>query len=94
MLDTFEKTRAHADPEGFLEEVRKSLMDGGSPADTAHGQLLLDQARMAAQYGLAFLHHALELLHEDEALEAAYAPVSYTHLDVYKRQVYNLSYSV
>lgn len=74
VLDTFEKTRAHADPEGFLEEVRKSLMDGGSPADTAHGQLLLDQARMAAQYGLAFLHHALELLHEDEALEAAYAP--------------------
>ena len=74
VLDTFEKTRAHADPEGFLEDVRRSLMDGGSPADTAHGRLLLDQARMAAQYGLAFLHHALELLREDEALETAYAP--------------------
>ena len=28
VLDTFEKTRAHADPEGFLEDVRRSLMDG------------------------------------------------------------------
>lgn len=74
VLDTFEKTRAHADPEGFLEQVRRGLMDGGSPADTPHGRLLLEHARTAAEYGLAFLRLALARLHEDEVLENAYAP--------------------
>lgn len=74
VLDTFEKTRAHADPDAFLERVRAGLADDGSPAGTAHGALLLEQAREAAQYGLAFLHRALALLHEEETLEAAYAP--------------------
>lgn len=74
VLDTFEKTRAHADPDAFLERVRAGLADAGSPAGTAHGALLLEQAREAAQYGLAFLRLALTRLHEDETLEAAYAP--------------------
>ena len=74
VLDTFEKTRAHADPDGFLEQVRKGLMDSGSPAETAHGKLLLAQARQAVRYGLAFLHRGLELLQEEELLEGAYAP--------------------
>lgn len=74
ILDTFEKTRAHADPDAFLEQVRDGLLDTGSPAQTAHGKLLLEQAQEAIQYGLAFLHRAVELLHEDEVLEQAYAP--------------------
>lgn len=80
ILDTFEKTRAHADPDGFLEQVRQGLMDSGSPAETAHGKLLLAQAREAVQYGLAFLHRGLELLQEEETLERAYAPAF--HSDV------------
>ena len=74
VLDTFEKTRAHANPDGFLEQIRKGLMDSGSPAETAHGKLLLAQARQAVRYGLAFLRRGLELLQEEEVLEAAYAP--------------------
>lgn len=74
ILDTFEKTRAHADPDAFLEQVRCSLLDVGSPAQTAHGKLLLAQAQEAVQYGLAFLQRAVELLHEDEILEQAYEP--------------------
>ncbi len=80
VLDTFEKTRAHADPDGFLEQVRQGLMDGGSPAQTPHGKLLLEQAKEAVQYGLAFLHRGLELLQEEETLEAAYAPAFHSDI--------------
>lgn len=80
VLDTFEKTRAHADPDGFLEEVRQGFMDGGSPAETPHGKLLLEQAKEAVQYGLAFLHRGLELLKEEETLEGAYAPAFHSDI--------------
>lgn len=80
ILDTFEKTRAHADPDGFLEQVRKGLLDGGSPAETPYGKLLLAQAREAVQYGLAFLHRGLELLQEEETLEGAYAPAFHSDI--------------
>ncbi len=80
VLDTFEKTRAHADPDAFLEQVRQGLMDGGSPAQTPHGKLLLEQAKEAVQYGLAFLHRGLELLAEEETLEAAYAPAFHSDI--------------
>ena len=74
ILDTYEKTRAHADPGGFLTQMRAGLDGADDPADTPHGQLLLAQAREAASYGLAFLHRAQTLLAEDETLQTAYAP--------------------
>lgn len=74
ILDTFEKTRSHADPDGFLERVRAGLCGDVDPAETPHGKLLLAQARAAVDYGAAFLRQAQALLREEETLEAAYGP--------------------
>lgn len=72
ILDTFEKTRAHADPDGFLEQVRAGLTDEQDLGQSTCGKLLLAQARNAVEYGLAFLRQGLTMVQGDEILEAAY----------------------
>lgn len=69
VLDTFEKIQAHPDPEVYLRRAA-----GEAGADSPFGQVLLDEARAAAEYGLAFLRLAAGQMEADEALEEGYLP--------------------
>ncbi len=73
VLDTFEKLQAHPDPDVYLQRAAGGG-EAGSPADSRFGQVLLNEAREAAEYGRAFLQLAIEQIEGDEALETAYLP--------------------
>ncbi|MDY3617830.1 helicase-exonuclease AddAB subunit AddA [Agathobaculum sp.] len=72
VLRTYEKIQSHPDPRAFLESVRRGLYAGGM--DTAHGRVLLRQARAAAEHGAMFLERAAAECESVEELRDAYLP--------------------
>lgn len=72
-LDTFEKIQAHPDPEAYLQRMTDDSVLA-SPAESPFGRVLLEEARAAAEYGLAFLRLAVEQMEGVEELENAYLP--------------------
>lgn len=73
VLDTYEKIQAHPDPEEYLRRVSGGG-EAAPPAETPFGKVLLDEAREAAEYGLAFLRLAVREMDGIEELEGAYLP--------------------
>lgn len=73
ILDTYEKIQAHPDPDAYLAWASEGG-EAGPPGGTPAGQVLLEEARAAAEYGLAFLRLAAEEMEGDEILESAYLP--------------------
>lgn len=74
VLETFEKIQAHPDPDAYLDRTLAAAESAGSPADSPFGRVILDEARAAAEYGLAFLRLALMRMEGVEELESAYVP--------------------
>ena len=72
-LDTFEKIQAHPDPEVYLQRMTDDSTLT-SLAESPFGRVLLEEARAAAEYGLAFLRLAVEQMEGVEELENAYLP--------------------
>ncbi len=73
VLDTYEKIQAHPDPETYLRRAAGGG-EAGSPAETPFGRVILEEARAATEYGLAFLRLAVQEMEGVEELETAYLP--------------------
>lgn len=71
VLEVFGKIQSHADPDAFLSEVAAMFAAEGSEK---HRAVLLEEAKNAAEYGLACLKLALGELETDGDLGAAYTP--------------------
>ena len=72
ILEVFEKIQSHAMPDEFLEEVAKTY--AGEDGSEKHYAVLLAEAGMAVEYGLASLDLALAELESDPQLQEAYLP--------------------
>lgn len=73
ILETFQKIQAHPDPEKWLRRAEGGG-SAGSPAETPCGAVILDEAREAVEYALAFLRLAVREMEGVEELETAYLP--------------------
>ncbi len=75
ILETYHKIQSHPDPHAFLEHVRQGYEQPvGALADTPHGKVLLEEARVAAAYGAGRLDRAIADMEGDDALQDAYLP--------------------
>lgn len=75
ILQTYQSTQAHKDPQAYLLQVRQQYTEAtDNLAQTKHGQVLLQEARMAVCYGLECLQQAMAQMQEDEQVCGAYSP--------------------
>ena len=75
ILETYHKIQAHPEPHAFLEHVRQGYEQPiGALADTPHGKVLLEEARVAVEYGAGRLDRAIADMEGDDVLRDAYLP--------------------
>ncbi len=73
ILNAWEQIQAHPDPRAFLEKVRKGLAVKDMN-QLPHAQVLISQAKAAAEHGLDFLNMAVSKMSGNEQLEEKYRP--------------------
>ncbi len=68
IMDTFQKIQSHPDPDAYLQRMA-SGGEAGSPANTRFGRVILDEARLAAEYGLDFLRLGVQQMGDEEEFQ-------------------------
>ncbi len=72
ILGTWEKIQSHPDPRIFLETIRERLYS--KSGDEPYIKELINQSKMAAEYGMSFLKIAVDMIKDCETLEKKYLP--------------------